>query len=157
MGTQCSEQSRLAPHPPATAEPCAKPRASRSVRAGQPQMPRGNSGREVSSAPRQEEGPWRDQCARGEFSTARSLSCVQLWTAARQASLSITSSRSLLKLMSVESVMPSSHLILCRPLFFPPSIFPSIRVFSNESVLHIRGQSIGVSASASVLPMNIQD
>ena len=60
------------------------------------------------------------------------------WSAAHQASLSITSSRSLLKLMSIESVMPSNHLILCRPLLLPPSIFPSIRVFSNESVLHIR-------------------
>ena len=60
------------------------------------------------------------------------------WTAARQASLSITNSWSLLKLMSIESVMPSNHLILCCPLFFQPSIFPSIRVFSNESVLHIR-------------------
>ena len=58
--------------------------------------------------------------------------------AAREASLSITNSQSLLKLMSIESVMPSSHLILCRPLLFPPSIFPSIRVFSNESVLHNR-------------------
>ena len=60
------------------------------------------------------------------------------WTAAHQASLSITSSRSLLKLMSIESVMPSNHLILCRPLLLPPSIFPSIRVFCSESVLHIR-------------------
>ena len=58
------------------------------------------------------------------------------WTAARQASLSITNSQSLLKLTSMESVMPSNHLILCRPLFLP-SIFPSIRVFSNESILHI--------------------
>ena len=57
------------------------------------------------------------------------------WTAACQASLSITNSRSLLKLMSIELVMPSNHLILCCPLFLPPSIFPSIRVFSNESVL----------------------
>ena len=57
------------------------------------------------------------------------------WTAARQASLSITNSQSLLKLRSIESVMPSNHLILCRPLLLPPSIFPSIRVFSNESVL----------------------
>ena len=69
------------------------------------------------------------------------LSHVQLfvipWTAACQASLSITNSWSLLKLMSIESVMPSNHLILCRPLFLP-SVFPSIRVFSNESVLHIR-------------------
>ena len=60
------------------------------------------------------------------------------WTAARQASLSITSSWSLLKLMSIESVMPSNHLILCHPLLLPSSIFPSIRVFSNESVLPIR-------------------
>ena len=78
------------------------------------------------------------------------------WTAACQASLSITNSQSLLKLTSIESVMPSNHLILCNPLLLPPSIFPSIRVFSNESVL-IRWRSIGVSASASVLPMNIQD
>ena len=60
------------------------------------------------------------------------------WTAARQASLSITHSRILLKHISIGSVMPSNHLILCRPLLFLPSIFPSIRVFSNESVLHIR-------------------
>ena len=60
------------------------------------------------------------------------------WTAARQASLSFTISQSLLKLMSIESVMPSNQLILCRPLLLPPSIFPSIRVFSNESVLLIR-------------------
>jgi len=59
------------------------------------------------------------------------------WTAAHQATLSVTNSRSLLKLMSIESVMPSNHLILCHPLLLPPSIFPSIRVFSNESVLHI--------------------
>ena len=74
-------------------------------------------------------------------SSVQLLSHVRLfatsWTAARQASLSITNSRSLLKLMSIESVMPSSHLILCRPLL-PPSIFPSIRVFSNEPVLGIR-------------------
>ena len=63
---------------------------------------------------------------------------VTPWTAAHQASLSITNSRSLLKLMSIESVMPSNHLILCRPLFLPPSIFPSICVFSKESVLRIR-------------------
>ena len=60
------------------------------------------------------------------------------WTAARQASLSITSYQSLLKLMSIESVMPSNYLILCRPLFLPHSIFPSIRVFTSKSVLHIR-------------------
>ena len=71
-----------------------------------------------------------------------SLSSVQLfatpWAAACQASLFITNSQSLLKLMSIESVMPSNHLILCRPLLLLPSIFPSIRVFSNESVLFIR-------------------
>ena len=76
------------------------------------------------------------------FSSVESLSCVQLfatsWTAAFQASLSITDSQSLLKLMSIVSVMPSNHLILCHPLLLPPSVFPSIRVFSNESVLHIR-------------------
>ena len=76
------------------------------------------------------------------ISSVQSLSHVQLfvtpWTAAHQASLSITNSWNLLKLMSIELVMPSSHLILCRPLLLPPSIFPSIRVFSNESVLHIR-------------------
>ena len=76
------------------------------------------------------------------FSSIQSLSRVQLfgtpWTAARQASLSITNSQSLLKLVSIESVTPSSHLILCRPLLLLPSIFPSIRVFSNESVLCIR-------------------
>ena len=60
------------------------------------------------------------------------------WTAARQASLSITNSRSLLKLMSIDFVMPSNHLILCHPLLLSPSIFPSFRVFSNESALHIR-------------------
>ena len=70
------------------------------------------------------------------------LSCVQLfatpWTAACQASLSITNSQSLLKLMSTESVIPSNHLILCHTLLLPPSIFPNIRVFPNESALHIR-------------------
>ena len=77
-----------------------------------------------------------------KFSSVQSLSCVQLfatpWTTACQASLSITNSRSLLKLMSIELVMPSNHLILCHPLLLPPSIFPSIRVFSNGSALHIR-------------------
>ena len=70
--------------------------------------------------------------------------------------LSITNSWSLLKLMSIEAVMPSNHLILCHPLLLLPSIFSSIRVFSNESVLQLGGQNIGVSASISVLPMNIQ-
>ena len=77
-----------------------------------------------------------------QFSSVQPLSLVQLfaspWTAACQASLSITSSQSLLKLMSIESVMPSNHLILCHPLLLLLSIFPSIRVFSNESVLCIR-------------------
>ena len=76
------------------------------------------------------------------FSSVQLLSCVRLfatpWTAARQLSLPFTNSQSLLKLMSIELVMPSSHLILCRPLLLLPSIFLSIRVFSNESVLHIR-------------------
>ena len=77
-----------------------------------------------------------------QLSSVQSLSHVRLfatpWTAARQASLSITSSWSLPKLMSIESVMPSNHLILSHPLLLLPSIFPSIRVFSNESTLHIR-------------------
>ena len=76
------------------------------------------------------------------FSSVQSLSHVLLfaipWTAACQASLSITNSWSLLKFMSIESVMPSNHLILCSPLLLLPSVFPSIRVFSSESVLHIR-------------------
>ena len=74
--------------------------------------------------------------------SVQSLSRVRLfatpWTAAHQASLSITNFRSLLKLTSIKSVMPSNHLILCCPLLLLPSIFPSIRVFPNESVLHIR-------------------
>ena len=95
------------------------------------------------------------------ISSVQSLSRVRLfaapWTAAHQASLSITNSQSLLKLISIESVMPSSHLILCRFLLLQLSIFTSIRVFSSESTLHMRGQSVGVSASTSVLPMNFQD
>ena len=79
----------------------------------------------------------------GSFSLVIQLLCcvrpfVTPWTAARQASLSFTISRSLLKLMSIESVMPSNHLLLCYPLLLLPSIFPSIRVFSNELALHIR-------------------
>ena len=78
----------------------------------------------------------------GDINSVRSLSHVSFfatpWTAAFQASLSIANSCSLLKLMSIESVMPSSHLILCHPLLLLPSNFPSIRVFSSESVLHIR-------------------
>ena len=95
------------------------------------------------------------------FSPVQPLSRIRLfvtpWTAALQASLSITNSRSLLKLVSIESVMPSNHLILCRPLLLLPLIFPSIRVFPNESILRISGQSIRASAPASVLPKNIQD
>ena len=93
--------------------------------------------------------------------SVQSLSCVLFfatpWTAAYQASLSITNSRSLIKLMSIELVMPSNHLILCHPLLLLPSFFPSIGVFSNESALCMGGQCIGVSASTSVLPMNNQD
>ena len=95
------------------------------------------------------------------FSSVQLLSCTQhfvtLWTAACQASLSITNSWRLFKHISIELVMPSNHLILCSPLLLLPSIFPSIRIFSNESALRISGQSIGVSASTSVLPMNTQD
>ena len=76
------------------------------------------------------------------FVVVQALSCVQLfatpWTAAHQASLSFTISWSLLRLMSIESVMPSNHLILCCPLLLMPSVLPSIRLFSNESALHIR-------------------
>ena len=92
-------------------------------------------------------------------SSVQSLSHVQLfatpWAAARQASLSITNSQSLLKLMSIEWMMPSNHLILCYPLLLWPSIFPSIR--ETNGFFTSGGQSIGVSASASVPPMNIQD
>ena len=92
-----------------------------------------------------------------QFSSVQSLSCVQLfvtlWTAARQSSLSITNSQSLLKLMSIESVMPFNHLILCHPLLLLPSIFPSIRVFSNESILHTRWPKYW-SFSFSISPSN---
>ena len=92
-----------------------------------------------------------------QFGSLQSFSPVQLFatprTAARQASLSITNSRSLLKLMSMKSVMPSNHLILCHPLFLLPSIFPSIRVFSNESALCIRGPNYW-SLSFSISPSN---
>ena len=91
------------------------------------------------------------------FSSVQTHSHAQLfvtpWMAARQASLSITNSWSLLKLMSFESVMPSNHLILCHPLLLPLSIFPSIRVFSNESVLHIRWPKYW-SFSFSISPSN---
>ena len=92
-----------------------------------------------------------------QLSSVQSLSRVRLfvtpWTAARQASLSITNSRSLPKLMSIESVMPSNHLILCCPLLLLPSIFPSIMVFSSESVLHIRWPK-DWSFSFSISPSN---
>ena len=92
-----------------------------------------------------------------QFSSDQSLSHVQLfvspWTAACQASLSITNSQGLLKLMSIELVMPSNHLILCHPLLLPPSIFPSIRVFSSESVCCIRWPKYW-SFSFSISPSN---
>ena len=96
-----------------------------------------------------------------QFSSVQLLSHFQLlvipWTAAHQTSLSITNSRSLCRLMPTESVMPSNHLILCCPLLFPPSIFPSIRVFSKSQFFASGGQSIRVSVLISVLPMNIQN
>ena len=114
-----------------------------------------------------------------QFSSVQSLSRVRLfatpWITACQASLSITNSQSLLKLMSTELVIQSNHLILCHPLLLPPSIFTCIRVFSNgwkwvfssgsfpasgpfhQGLFASAGQSIRVSASTSVLPMNIQD
>ena len=94
-----------------------------------------------------------------EIFSVQSVSRVQLfanpWTAARQASLSITNSQNLLKFMSIESVIASNHLILCHPLLPLPSIFPSIKVFSNESVLHIRWPKHWSFSLASGLPMNI--
>ena len=77
------------------------------------------------------------------------------WTAACQASLYLTMYRSLLKLMSIEQVMPSNHVILCRPLLLLPSVFPSIMVFSNESVLHIRWPNYLSFSFSTVFPMNI--
>ena len=96
------------------------------------------------------------------ISSVQLLSCVQLlvtpWTAACQVSLSISNSQSLLfKLTSIESVMPSNHLILCCPLLLSPSIFLSIRVFPMSQFFSSGGQRIGASALVSVLPMNIQD
>ena len=91
------------------------------------------------------------------FSSVQFLSHVQFiatpWTAAHQAFLSVTSSQSLPKFISIELVMPSNNLILCHPLLFPPSIFPSIRVFSNESALHIRWPKYW-SFSFSISPSN---
>ena len=95
------------------------------------------------------------------FSSVQSLSPVRpfeiQWTAARQASLSITNSWSLLKLTFIESSMPSNHLILCCTLLLPPSIFPSSGSFPMSQLFASGGQSTGVSASASILPMNTQD
>ena len=92
-----------------------------------------------------------------KFSSAQSLSCVRLsatpWTAACQASLPIIKSQSFLKLMSIDSVVPFNRLILCHPLFFLPSIFPSIRIFSRESVFHIRWPKYW-SFSFSISPFN---
>ena len=87
-----------------------------------------------------EEGPWGEGTFlfSVQFSLVAQL-CLTLWTAARQASLSITNSQNLLNLTSIELVMPSNHLILCHPLLLLPSIFPIIRVFSNELTLHIMG------------------
>ena len=96
-----------------------------------------------------------------DISSVQSLSCVQFfatpWTEAHQASLSVTNSWSLLKLMSTKSVMPSSHLILCRPLLLLPSVFQVSGSFTMIPLFASGGQSIGASASVSVLPMNIQD
>ena len=95
-----------------------------------------------------------------KFSSVQSLSRVHLfatpWTAAHQASLSITNSQSLLKLIFIESVLPSNHLILCCPLLLLPSSFPASRSFPVSQFFTSGGKSIGVSDSASVLPMNIQ-
>ena len=92
-----------------------------------------------------------------QFSSVQLLSCVRLfvtpWTAARQVSLSITNSKSLFKLMAIELVMLSNHLILCHPLLLLPSVFPNIRVFSNESVLPIRWPKYW-SFSFSITPSN---
>ena len=99
----------------------------------------------------------RVRAALSQFSSVQSLSHVQLfetpWTTAHQASLSITNSQSLPKFISIELVMPSNHLILCHPLFLPPSVFPSIRVFSNESALCIRRPKYW-SFSFSINPSN---
>ena len=96
-----------------------------------------------------------------QFSSFQSLSCVPLfatpWTAAHQASLSITHSQSLLKLMFIELVMPSNHLILCHPLLLPLQSFPASGSFQMSQLFASGGHSIGVSASTSVLPMNTQD
>ena len=100
---------------------------------------------------------WTEHCLPETISSVQSLSHVQLfatpWTSACQASLSITDPWNLIEVMSIELVMPSNHLILCRPLLLLPSIFPSIRVFSNESVLHIRWPKYW-SSSFNISPSN---
>ena len=107
--------------------------------------------------------PVRDRCSQKVHVMYVQFSCshVQLfetpWTAARQPSLSITNSQSLPKPMSITLVMPSSHLILCCPLLLLPSIFPASGSFPMSRFFTSGGQRIGVSASASVLPMNIED
>ena len=101
--------------------------------------------------------PGKLKASLSQFSRSGVYDSVTPWTTAHQASLPIISSFSSPKPMSIESVMPSNYLILCHPLLLLPSIFPSIRVFSSESALHIRWPRSGVSASASVLPMNTQD
>ena len=104
--------------------------------------------------------PWRGEWQPTPWAVIQ-FSCVWLfatpWTAACQASLSNTNSRSLLKLMSIKSAMPSNRLILCQSVLLPPSICPSIRVFPMSQFFTSGSQSIRASASASVLPMNIQD
>ena len=111
----------------------------------------------MNSMKRQKDKTLKDELPRWYFSLVQSLSHVRLfltpWTAALQASLSITNSQSLLKLMSITLVMPSNRLILCCLLLLPLSIFPSIRVFSNESVLHIRWPKYW-SFSFSISPSN---
>ena len=100
-------------------------------------------------------------CVFNLIRSVQSLSCVQLfatpWAAAHRASLSITNSWSLLKLMSIELVMPSNHLFLCHPHHLLPSSFPNIRVFSDEAVLHIRWPKYWSFSFSITLPINIQD
>ena len=115
-----------------------------------------------ASAPQQEKPPqWEARVPQTESSPSSvAQSCPTLWipwTVAHQASLPITNSQSLFKPMSIESVMPSTHLILCRPLLLPPSIFPSIRAFSNSQFFASGGESTGVSASATPRTYLLQD
>ena len=100
-------------------------------------------------------------CAHVQFSSVQLLCCVRLFatsqTAAHQASLSITNSQNLLRIVSIESVMPSNHLILCHPLLLPPQSFPESGSFQMSQFFTSGGRSNGVSALALVLTMNIQD